>query len=474
MINITKLIKQRQQYTTILEDNSKLFIKPIDELDEITFSGEYLIQKNGKLKKKFIQFYQHIMVYSKKKHFNILNATLLLHITSLNEIEGLKFIKSGTSIEIYNNASELYLYIRKYCIQREIPERYKITKTLYYGNNSTFLQLESTLQFKAVHVAKIYEKQNYHTQDQINSIKKEVQILRQIKNSHISNLIEIFENDELIFLIMEELKGESLQTILEKQQQMNENQIKQIMKPLFECVAYLHSNNIFHRDIKPQNIKFRYSDNNLEPCLIDFSLADYWNKNGRYIFTRCGSVGYVAPEVLQDKKYILNIDIYSLGIIFYILITQKHPFEDLDNNKKILKNYNGKVDFTEIQCSQILLDLIKKCLELDFTKRSSCKEILSHPFFSNRIPKLLSFKIKDQKKSLLIKTHRNSNFQCVNNLASDQSMNSLSQSKSPSQFVSYRHSLNLQKQTTVFPEINIFQGKSKYFFTRNSQHESLN
>ncbi|CAD8055885.1 unnamed protein product [Paramecium sonneborni] len=474
MINITKLIKQRQQYTTILEDNSKLYIRPIDELDEITFSGEYLIQKNGKLKKKLIQFYEHIMVYSKKKHLNILNATLLLHLTNLNEIEGLKFIKSGNSIELYNNASELYLYVRKYCIQREIPERYKITQTIYYGSNATFLQLESTLYIKTFHVAKIYEKQNYTTQDQISGIKKEVQILRQLQHQHMSNLVEIFENDDLIFLIMEELKGESLQTILENQQYLNENQIKLIMKPLFECVAFLHSKNIFHRDIKPQNIKFRHSDNYLEACLIEFSLADYWNKNGRYLFTRCGSVGYVAPEVLQDKKYILNIDVYSLGIILYILITQKHPFEDLDKGKKILRNYNGQVDYSILQCSQILLDLIKKCLEVDFTKRLSCQEILSHPFFSNRIPKLLSFKIKDQKKSTQIKTQRGQNFHSVNNLAYDQSTNSLSQSKSPSSFVSYRHSLTLQKQKTVFPEISIFQPKSKYFLTKNSQYESLN
>ncbi|CAD8150689.1 unnamed protein product [Paramecium pentaurelia] len=470
MINITKLIKQRQQYSTILEDNSKLFIKPIDEQDEITFRGEFLIQKNGKLKKKYIQFQQHILVYSKNKHINLLNATLLLHITSLNEIEGLKFIKSGTSLDIYNNAIELYHYVRKYCVQRDIPERYKITSILYYGSNATFLQLESTLQNKAVYVAKIYEKQNYTTQDQISGLKKEVQILRQLNHSYISNLVEIYENDDQIFLIMEELKGECLQALLESSQQFNENQIKQIMKPLFECVAYLHNNNIFHRDIKPQNIKFRQSDNQIEPCLIDFSLADNWNKNGRYLFTRCGSVGYVAPEVLQDKKYILNIDVYSLGVILYILVTQKHPFEDLDQNKKILKNYNGKVDYTQVQCSQILLDLMRKCLEVDFTLRPSCKEILNHPFFSNRIPKLLSFKIKDQRKSTIIKTPRNQNF----NIATEESMNSLSQSKSPSSFVSQRHSLALQKQKTVFPEINILQGKSKYFKTRYSQYESLN
>ncbi|CAD8058076.1 unnamed protein product [Paramecium sonneborni] len=472
MIKITKHLKLRQNYSTFLDDHSKFYIKPIEGLESIDFSGEYLIQKDGKLKNKLLQFSQHILLYSSKKYINILNATLLLIVDNNNKIEGLKFLKSGTSLEIYQSPQQLYEYVRKYCIQREIPGRYKITQTIYYGSNATFLKLESSLDSRVVHVAKIYEKQNLISEEQKQSLKKEVQILRTVNHHHISNLIEIFEDDELIFLILEELKGESLQTILEKHQPVDENQIRQIMKPLFECVSNLHDNNIFHRDIKPQNIMYRMSLDNTQPCLIDFSLADYWNQNGKYLFTRCGSIGYVAPEVLQDKRYFLNIDVYSLGIIIYILVTLKHPFEDQDKNKMIQKNYYGKIDFTQIKCSQVLMDLITKCLNADYTKRLNCKEALKHQFFYNKIPKILSFKIKDNRKPSQIRTPRSENKQHSSSRFSHDSGNSLNQSQSPSSIDSDRQFPRQLKQNTVLPEINIFRPKSKYFQTRKSQCDS--
>ncbi|CAD8147433.1 unnamed protein product [Paramecium pentaurelia] len=471
MIKITKHLRLRLNYSTILDDQSKFYIKPIEGFELIDFSGEFLIQKDGKLKNKLLQFSQHILIYSRKKYINILNATLLVIFDKNNEIEGLKLTKSGTSLEIYQRPHKLYEYIRKYCIQREISDRYKITQTVYYGSNATFLKLESSLDSNVVYVAKIYEKQNLISEEQKQSLKKEVQILRTINHSHISNLIEIFEDDELIFLIQEELKGESLQTILEKQQKFDENQIKQIMKPLFECVSNLHDNNIFHRDIKPQNIIYRTQLDYTEPCLIDFSLADFWNKNGRYLFTRCGSIGYVAPEVLQDKRYVLNIDVYSLGIIIYILVTLKHPFEDQDKNRMIQKNYHGKIDFTDVQCSQILMDLLTKCLEADYTKRLNCKEALKHQFFLNKIPKVLSFKIKDNRKPSLIRTPRSQNKQHSTSRFSNDSGNSLNLSQSPSSIDSDRHSSSKIKQNNLLPEINIFRPKSKYFQTRKSQYD---
>lgn len=65
-------------------------------------------------------------------------------------------------------------------------------------------------------------------------------------------------------------------------------------------------------------------------CIVDFGLADYWNPDGIYNYTRCGTPGFVAPELLQDKKYNLLIDVYSIGIIMFLLLTKKSPFENED------------------------------------------------------------------------------------------------------------------------------------------------
>ena len=66
----------------------------------------------------------------------------------------------------------------------------------------------------------------------------------------------------------------------------------------------------------------------------------------------------------------------------------------------IQKNYHGKIDYSSVKCSQVLMDLMTKCLEVDYTKRLNCKEALKHSFFKTNIPKMLSFKIKDNRKPL--------------------------------------------------------------------------
>lgn len=88
----------------------------------------------------------------------------------------------------------------------------------------------------------------------------------------------------------------------------------------------MHSKGIFHRDLKPQNIMLKESDTFDTIKLIDLGLADKFTKEGKYLYNRCGTPGYVAPEVLQDKKYDLKVDVYSIGIITYLVLTGKEPF----------------------------------------------------------------------------------------------------------------------------------------------------
>lgn len=73
-----------------------------------------------------------------------------------------------------------------------------------------------------------------------------------------------------------------------------------------------------HRDIKPENLMLK-SNNITDICLADFGLADYLNQSGKYLFQRCGSPGYVAPEILMQKEYDLKVDIFSVGVIMFIM-----------------------------------------------------------------------------------------------------------------------------------------------------------
>ena len=102
------------------------------------------------------------------------------------------------------------------------------------------------------------------------------------------------------------------------------------------ALIVLHSNNIVHRDLKPEYLIFR--DENLNSLvIIDFGLSTTV-KDSEPLFTRCGSPGYVAPEILNNLGYGCKADIFSLGVIMYILLTSKFVFNAKDYNEILRKN----------------------------------------------------------------------------------------------------------------------------------------
>ena len=89
---------------------------------------------------------------------------------------------------------------------------------------------------------------------------------------------------------------------------------------IFKTLRFIHENKIIHRDIKPDNILLKDADN---IAICDFGLADYYNPQSVYQYQRCGTPGYVAPEILRDMKYDYKVDVYSTGIILYTMIVGK-------------------------------------------------------------------------------------------------------------------------------------------------------
>ena len=96
------------------------------------------------------------------------------------------------------------------------------------------------------------------------------------------------------------------------------------MRNFVSALQYLHSKNIVHRDLKPENLLLSSAKNNSDLKIADFGLATVFK--GEKLTLRCGSPGYVAPEVLQDKGYDCSSDMFSAGVIFYILLTGRALF----------------------------------------------------------------------------------------------------------------------------------------------------
>lgn len=165
-----------------------------------------------------------------------------------------------------------------------------------------------------------------------------------------------------------------------------------IMKHILRALVAMDSVGVMHRDLKPDNIILKYKDtpipeNNLK--LVDFGLATYQDVD-EYLFKRCGTPGFVAPEVINAKKganvhYSTKCDVFSVGIIFFFMLTGKIPYDGkdfesvLENNKKAKINFKIK-ELKKVQ--KVPMDLLKKMLELDPADRPTAAECLEHEYFA--------------------------------------------------------------------------------------------
>ena len=144
---------------------------------------------------------------------------------------------------------------------------------------------------------------------------KEIKILKKLpKNPYIIDIREIYETSEELIMIMEYMKGKDLYHQIKLSQKMNESQAFMIFSQVVKGLLFLNYHGVSHRDIKPDNILFSY-ENQLK--IADFSLADYFDKTP--LKGKCGTPGFMAPEVFYQETYNEKVDVFSLGIVLYMV-----------------------------------------------------------------------------------------------------------------------------------------------------------
>lgn len=139
-----------------------------------------------------------------------------------------------------------------------------------------------------------------------------------MNHDNVIKLFEVHESDTHIYLILELLRGGELFERIIKKGIYTEKDAAIMMKKLLSALEYMHSKGIMHRDIKPENLILKDQENNYEVKIADFGLATFVNQSD-FLFKRCGTPGYVAPEILADEKYDQKVDVFSTGVILYIL-----------------------------------------------------------------------------------------------------------------------------------------------------------
>ena len=151
------------------------------------------------------------------------------------------------------------------------------------------------------------------------------------------------------------------------------------MKQLLEALEYCHSKKVVHRDIKPENVLFKHKHSN-KVCLVDFGMGREFT--GDFMSIQCGSPSYVAPEVLLGY-YTEKCDIWSSGVLMYILLTGVTPFYGSTDKEILARVAKGVFSMDEMQgsISQSAQELVCMLIEMDTEKRLSAKVSVCVIFF---------------------------------------------------------------------------------------------
>jgi len=214
--------------------------------------------------------------------------------------------------------------------------------------------------------------------EEVDALRNEVVILSKIKHSNVVKLWESFETEDKIYMVQDLLSGGELFDRIIQQTYFSESEAAKCISQVTSALVYLHKLNIVHRDLKPENLLLTNNTDDYNVKIIDFGLAKC---SSEPMNMPCGTPGYVAPEILKRKPYHKSVDIWSLGVIMYILLCGFPPFHEENGDlKKLYKQIRaGKYTFPPKfwkSISNDAKDLIKRMLTVRPSQRITAEQIL--------------------------------------------------------------------------------------------------
>ena len=278
------------------------------------------------------------------------------------------------------------LKMKKYLTKADrgtIEDNYKIISKLGKGSFGSVFKVQN-IKTNEIRALKVIKKTSIIYQDDDHKFLKEIEILIKLEHPNIIKIYEYYTDDINYYLITDYISNGELYNYVYKAKSFNERQTQYIMKQVLCAVNYLHLNNIAHRDIKLENILVEQEitsndEQLLNVKLIDFGTSNYVKtENTNYFTVKVGSPFYMAPEVL-NKKYNNKCDIWSCGVIMFMLLRGHPPFKG-ENQEELFKSIqNDIINYNEMtELSELAKELMSKMLERNVDLRYSADECLKH------------------------------------------------------------------------------------------------
>ncbi|XP_018362585.1 PREDICTED: calcium/calmodulin-dependent protein kinase type 1-like isoform X1 [Trachymyrmex cornetzi] len=206
---------------------------------------------------------------------------------------------------------------------------------------------------------------------------------RWLTHPNIVQLLETFEDKHKVYLVMELVTGGELFDRIVEKGSYTEKDASGLIRQVLEAVDYMHEQGVVHRDLKPENLLYYSPDEDSKIMISDFGLSKM--EDSGIMATACGTPGYVAPEVLAQKPYGKAVDVWSIGVISYILLCGYPPFYDENDANLFAQILRGEFEFDSPYWDDISAsakDFIGKLMCVNVEERYTCKQALAHPWIS--------------------------------------------------------------------------------------------
>ncbi|GAA5805668.1 kinase-like domain-containing protein [Helicostylum pulchrum] len=216
-------------------------------------------------------------------------------------------------------------------------------------------------------------------------LSSELDILKQVRHPHIVSMHNLYESKDAVYIVTDLASGGELFQQLLKKGSYTERDASNLTRQMLEGLLYLHERDIVHRDMKPENLLFQTIGDESSLMITDFGLSKILKAQDDILTTACGTPGYVAPEVLLQTGHNKPVDLWSVGVILFTLLSGYTPFWGEDQASLFESIMSGEYEYDDEYWSDIsnsAKNLIDRLLTFDPNKRITAEEALLHPWIT--------------------------------------------------------------------------------------------